>query len=405
MPSCSSRSPSSVPTSRSSRASTRSWYSRSVTSEPSRRKNCASSTPTRPPPSTTRLAGHAARPDRIAVRPVFDVGRAPRREGATATTRSRRRGGRTRARVRRPRRHPRARRAPRRVRARHSGLRASPRARSRHARPSPGRATTRRARRRSRRLSPRPLPERGGRQRAPQLVEGASSSECMRSTSTRLRRDRARRRRSRRRRRAVAARRRSARRAEPAPSTTTRSAIRPQRRGRDLNPRRTFQHVRDFQSRSFGRSDTSPRDGQPSEAPCRLTFGHRRHVRRDVLDLLLAERVLERRHCALAVRHALDRLVVRGARRVEVRPDRACRPCVRQRVAAAARGGAEEDLLARDCVSRGLSRLRLGFRLSPGVGLRRRRSPSRSRSVSDSGGRGAGSGSPGPGSSPPADSS
>ena len=31
------------------------------------------------------------------------------------------------------------------------------------------------------------------------------------------------------------------------------------RRGRDLNPRRTFQHVRDFQSRSFGRSDTSPR--------------------------------------------------------------------------------------------------------------------------------------------------
>ena len=35
------------------------------------------------------------------------------------------------------------------------------------------------------------------------------------------------------------------------------SAIR--RRGRDLNPRRTFQHVRDFQSRSLGRSDTSPR--------------------------------------------------------------------------------------------------------------------------------------------------
>src|SRR5438552_4500214 len=31
------------------------------------------------------------------------------------------------------------------------------------------------------------------------------------------------------------------------------------RRGRDLNPRRTFQHVRDFQSRSLDRSDTSPR--------------------------------------------------------------------------------------------------------------------------------------------------
>jgi hypothetical protein len=30
------------------------------------------------------------------------------------------------------------------------------------------------------------------------------------------------------------------------------------RRGRDLNPRRTFRHVRDFQSRSLGHSDTSP---------------------------------------------------------------------------------------------------------------------------------------------------
>ena len=34
------------------------------------------------------------------------------------------------------------------------------------------------------------------------------------------------------------------------------------RRGRDLNPRRTFQHVRDFQSRSLDRSDTSPRPRQ-----------------------------------------------------------------------------------------------------------------------------------------------
>src|SRR5207249_3092836 len=32
----------------------------------------------------------------------------------------------------------------------------------------------------------------------------------------------------------------------------------PRRRGRDLNPRRTFQHVRDFQSRSLDHSDTSP---------------------------------------------------------------------------------------------------------------------------------------------------
>ena len=36
------------------------------------------------------------------------------------------------------------------------------------------------------------------------------------------------------------------------------------RRGRDLNPRRTFQHVRDFQSRSLGHSDTSPSRGQRS---------------------------------------------------------------------------------------------------------------------------------------------
>ena len=31
------------------------------------------------------------------------------------------------------------------------------------------------------------------------------------------------------------------------------------RRGRDLNPRRSFHHVRDFQSRSLDHSDTSPR--------------------------------------------------------------------------------------------------------------------------------------------------
>jgi hypothetical protein len=39
---------------------------------------------------------------------------------------------------------------------------------------------------------------------------------------------------------------------------------RAQRRGRDLNPRRTLQHVRDFQSRSLDHSDTSPSEGQGS---------------------------------------------------------------------------------------------------------------------------------------------
>ena len=38
--------------------------------------------------------------------------------------------------------------------------------------------------------------------------------------------------------------------------------LRAKRRGRDLNPRRTFQHVRDFQSRSLDHSDTSPGDAQ-----------------------------------------------------------------------------------------------------------------------------------------------
>src|SRR5947199_6108496 len=35
-------------------------------------------------------------------------------------------------------------------------------------------------------------------------------------------------------------------------------AKRSERRGRDLNPRGTFQHLRDFQSRSLDHSDTSP---------------------------------------------------------------------------------------------------------------------------------------------------
>jgi hypothetical protein len=42
-----------------------------------------------------------------------------------------------------------------------------------------------------------------------------------------------------------------------------------ERRGRDLNPRRTFRHVRDFQSRSLDRSDTSPSatEGSRSSRP------------------------------------------------------------------------------------------------------------------------------------------
>jgi hypothetical protein len=39
---------------------------------------------------------------------------------------------------------------------------------------------------------------------------------------------------------------------------STEASLENERRGRDLNPRRTFQHVRDFQSRSLGHSDTSP---------------------------------------------------------------------------------------------------------------------------------------------------
>jgi hypothetical protein len=44
-----------------------------------------------------------------------------------------------------------------------------------------------------------------------------------------------------------------------------------QRRGRDLNPRRTFRHIRDFQSRSLDRSDTSPERQQASRS--RLSRG------------------------------------------------------------------------------------------------------------------------------------
>src|SRR5437763_1921706 len=45
------------------------------------------------------------------------------------------------------------------------------------------------------------------------------------------------------------------------------------RRGRDLNPRRTFRPVRDFQSRSLDRSDTSPDRGQSTPAGIRRPHG------------------------------------------------------------------------------------------------------------------------------------
>ena len=120
-----------------------------------------------------------------------------------------------------------------------------------------------------------------------------------------------------------------------------------QRRGRDLNPRRTFQHVRDFQSRSLGRSDTSPRSqrlpaGRPGSAAC---CG--RDVGGDVLDLLLAQRVRERRHAALAVRHAVDGDLVRGHRRVEVGPIVPVAPASESVWQPPHACGAEEDLLAR----------------------------------------------------------
>ncbi len=44
------------------------------------------------------------------------------------------------------------------------------------------------------------------------------------------------------------------------------AGLQARRRGRDLNPRRTFRPVRDFQSRSLDRSDTSP-DREQSTRP------------------------------------------------------------------------------------------------------------------------------------------
>src|SRR5215203_1428169 len=67
-------------------------------------------------------------------------------------------------------------------------------------------------------------------------------------------------------------------------------------------------------------------------------------VRRDVVDLLLGELPLERRHRAGAVRHALvDELGVR-LRLVEVGADGAGRAGVGERVAGGAPGGGEDGL-------------------------------------------------------------
>ena len=131
-PSSSSRSRSRLPASGSSLASTRSWLSTSVTSEPMRRKNCASSAPTGPPPSTTRLRGHALDPDCVA------CSSSTRRASSPSTVRNRRRRARRddelvvrELAIARPRRSRRVRRAPPRERARPSVPRASRRATSR----------------------------------------------------------------------------------------------------------------------------------------------------------------------------------------------------------------------------------------------------------------------------------
>ncbi len=135
---------------------------------------------------------------------------------------------------------------------------------------------------------------------------------------------------------------------DPAPRTTTGGQLRrsspESRRGRDLNPRRTFQHVRDFQSRSLGRSDTSP--GGTRLAPGCSATGGGRDVCGHVLDLLLAQRVLERRHHSRPVRHAVDRELARRRGSVEVRADRAAGSRVSEGVTAAAAAGCEEDVLA-----------------------------------------------------------
>ena len=86
-----------------------------------------------------------------------------------------------------------------------------------------------------------------------------------------------------------------------------------------MNPRNAFRRLRDFQSRSFGRSDTSP--GERRVSAEWLTLRGRDHVRGDVLDLLLAELVAERGHRPGAVGDPVDDESGIGLRLVEIRPD------------------------------------------------------------------------------------
>ena len=66
-----------------------------------------------------------------------------------------------------------------------------------------------------------------------------------------------------------------------------------------MNPRRTFQHVRDFQSRSFGRSDTSPRGPRVASPESRQGRGPLRR-REDVGDVVRARTAVARAGSGLA---------------------------------------------------------------------------------------------------------
>src|SRR5439155_23552598 len=55
------------------------------------------------------------------------------------------------------------------------------------------------------------------------------------------------------------------------------AGLQARRRGRDLNPRRTFRPVRDFQSRSLDRSDTSPDREQSTPAGIKRPHGQSPH--------------------------------------------------------------------------------------------------------------------------------
>ena len=107
------------------------------------------------------------------------------------------------------------------------------------------------------------------------------------------------------------------------------AGLRPRRRGRDLNPRRTFRPVRDFQSRSLDRSDTSPGPQQSTptgikrphgQSPGDLQKAPTSGARRNGLSLGTAthsadQRVLgdavapEKLRCALEVNRVRQRLI------------------------------------------------------------------------------------------------